>query len=506
MKKTMNRERITLTALLLLVVSSMALGGIFTKAAPDQRPADISIDQPDYVGTTVGTTEEANRTIYNVKGNNFEIRTNNFDHANVSSTSIDADTASFRYNDQRDHYEFSPNKNDGSYRVTWTVNEQEQIQIQRNNATVTETRDVKTDYVAIIQVRESNVTHVPESEYQETQTQAENWEDFTGEIEDIVGEGVDIEAQVQSALEFIRFKNNPLSFLSGGIVGALLTLTTTPGGLFLLGIIVLINLVVAGGAIVGYNKYRTLSGAEAEIDEKVDYVVLKQMKQSLTAVDVEDVFASDWVAERWRRDLGADNLWDAFTVVIALFDSSRIVKQKLQAMDAEGYTAEVERDEDGEVSSIAFSEDGDIGKNAWKLADEDDVIRFLVDDAPDAFDSFSMRNIDLSEYPDIDLDVRSSLDDVLDQLDNRVARRSDDKKQRAREINQILQNVRKHEYTDDDGNPIALRTAVNMLLRIQNEAGDRGGFPNVSRLQDYNYFLLNNYDRDSPDLGGDTDD
>jgi len=41
---------------------------------------------------------------------------------------------------------------------------------------------------------------------------------------------------------------------------------------------------------------------------------------------------------------------------------------------------------------------------------------------------------------------------------------------------------------------------------VQNEAGDRGGFPNVSRLQDYNYFLLNNYDRDSPDLGGDTDD
>ncbi|PSQ43413.1 hypothetical protein BRD17_06430 [Halobacteriales archaeon SW_7_68_16] len=88
-------------ALLLLVLSSVALGGIFTKAAPDQRPADLSIDQPDYIGTTVGTTEEANRTIYNVKGNNF-------DHANVSSTSIDADTASFRYNDQRDHYEFSP--------------------------------------------------------------------------------------------------------------------------------------------------------------------------------------------------------------------------------------------------------------------------------------------------------------------------------------------------------------------------------------------------------------
>jgi len=168
-------KRVASVLLILLVTAPML--GATAGAQVTEQPADLAVDQPDYVSEDVTRGTTNGTPVYTVHAGEVDLKPQNFGNGSVVGYGVDTSAGSLTYDEAFDVFRFDAEGNVGTFELYWEVEEQRTVQV--NNST--EVQTIRTRYTAVIRVAENpQYSHVPASEIQQDEAAAENWSEWEG--------------------------------------------------------------------------------------------------------------------------------------------------------------------------------------------------------------------------------------------------------------------------------------------------------------------------------------
>lgn len=448
----------------------------------DQRSADLVVRQPHYVDGEVQTQTDNGTTVYRAQGEVLYLKPQNFDPAAVQNVQLASNVGTITYDADLEAFRLAVGNNTGSFAVTWTVSGA----AGTNNSTA-----AVVQYHAVVQVTGgTGYAHVPQSEYDRTQQQADNWQQ--------VVERADVES-VEEAVRDLQLVNAPLAYLTGTFteIGILLVFSGIGGWLWIaLGTVPV--LLVAWKLRGVIHDYRQTEQAEGDIADREVRQDRRRRQRRFAQVEFEDWFPDAVAVE--LRDL-ADSPKDLYRLLFgpegalspAVVDSAH-----LQAMGQQGWTATVERDGDGDGDGDADGDsDGDGAIESATLVREDAV----AEDAEtvDLTDHETVRDLVphvQGQRPLAEFDIREAdIDDAaltlpLPSLDNEgVVEAADwdhpDPDVAAERLAAFVERFEDHPVTDDSGQPQTVQEILAELHDLSMRARDDVGVPDARRVASF---------------------
>lgn len=453
--------------------------------------ADLTIDQPHYVGQDVSRQSANGTVVYEARGSELQIAPSNFDTGSVTEFAVATGPGDLSYDKQLGVYEFSPSE-DGTYEVYWLVQEQRTV-----NGT---TQQVTVRYAARIRVSGTDLQHVPAGTQSATDRAAANWSEFESAVksERVAGEDANIDDVTQTAINLLRLKYHPLSALTGDFTGLLLALTLSLSGLVILLLATGAHLFSRYKDITERRRRQKLDRERVELEDELDAIDEHKRQSKLAGMDWNDIF-DDATARAFRDHLG-ETVLDGYLTIQNVLDVDTLVADRLQAM-ADTHVAvwdqrptRTDGGTDTAGTGTAHLEPrGSVAEDAdtADLADPADELLAAID-----FDDPELREFELAaaaDHGDLGLDV----DGLVENLDVDLRQDFEDRETFVQYLTEFLQTVVDHEYTDEDGRVRPLRHALNLWLRALRFVGEREGVPTAKYQADHVAALLETYDRES---------
>lgn len=462
----------------LLVVA--LVGGLIAPAAAADQPAELHIEQPAYVDDDVSVTEDDGDRIYTVSGEEFLIRLENADHANVTDASVSDGTGSLDYDAAIDMFRYEPD-GVGTMTLSFFVDEGDGIDT----------------YEAIVQVEQVGFVTYSADRDEEIRAAADNWEDFEGEVNRI-DQDLDAEEAASTGLTWVRFREAPFASFLEPIQAILIMMATTAGGWFLIGIFLGLTLLAVAGNARYRNRTQKQFGDIGDIQVEKDEAYLKKAERvAIQQVDLNEHFPDD-VAHALRKHLGS-NTWSALKQYMLIRPPVAVKATCLQLMGQAGYEGRVERGADGSIER-AWVVDPDPGEA--RLGDDDDAV---ADGGTEAVDLTALRyqrdddvafihaidgdeldervyhldpeQIDFEQvqFPISNREVTD--DEILEHINPRFPEEFENEAELAAAIAKLWEVAIEHEWTDEDGNPRREMDLVAFLAEMDSVLADKLDFP-----------------------------
>jgi|GEM_PF-6018051 len=504
-------RRVAVCALLAMVLLSSVIGGVSAQAGAAR--ADLDVEQPHYVESSVEEDAGGNTTTYLVRGTHQELRPLNFDVANVSDFGVEQAGASLTYDATTGEYVFDSGGQSGTYTVYWQVAVSQPVQGSANETVLRTQR-----YEAQIQVRTSAYAHIEQSRLDQLQEDSQNWTEVVSAF-DAVGPDKPIEEELQDAIDAYAFLSNPFRALTGDFTAAVIVLTMTNGGRILLGLLVLLPLVAVAGKLL---ERRRLKQRLPDVHE-LDVEKLKRMrdkrKKRLVEVTPHDLPLDPRTADKLQEAWG-ENLWLIADKLHRLLPDVVTKRIFAQAMAHQGYVATYARDDGGGLVDVEIVHRDELDDEplAGRTYDplepvSDDDSRFSHDEA--VFEALSWDQIDHRALTEdvplsaIDAPIKPSdvTDDLLAQTDVDVPEDFESREAFADALGEVCRYAVGHEYTTEDGHIKPERSALNLLSLLVTVTHERYDEPTMVHFRDIFIYLGEKLDssdavREAADRGG----
>jgi len=480
-----------LTAVLLIVTSAIAGGALPAMGELGTQPAQLAIEQPDYISEDVTQSKVNGTHVYTVHTGEVDINPQNFNSSQVVGYGVEENAGRLTFDDRMGVFQFNSQGNEGTFTLYWEVREKRTVEDGNNTSVET----VRTRYSAIIKVS-SNATyqHIPAGDLDQQREDAANWSAFESELKNIAGSEVDVEEKTQLALDMLNLRLNPLSALSGNFTGILLALFITLSGLLVLALFGGFHLVTRLSDIKYRNRTESLKAEEDEINEKLAELNLREKKQALQNMDWNDIFDDDYRARAFRDALG-ETVFDGAVRLQTLVLPEHIIHDRLQAMSQAGYVGVVDREDvatdggdgDGQPAitnaELASEDNVDEDAETVDLSQPSDEFIHALDWSDTELRSFDLPNADVDPDELVTKSRPMDLEELMEELE--VQRQDFDTPEEFGEyLAEFIQSVRSHDYTDDDGSPNELRYTLNTFLQLAQIMRDRQGVPLFDLLGD----------------------
>ena len=440
--------------------------------------AQVTVSQPRWVSSPVKTVEEGDKTVYVVNGNYQELQLNGVKHSQVTQFGMAGETGALTYDDEAGVYVLDAEQTSGTYQLFWVANVEQNV--KEGNKTVTKVKTQR--YVAHVRVDSAAISHVDTDQYHQLQDDAGNWTEWKGAVTNVAGENADVKQESQSGLNWIKFTNDPLGYVTGNFFGIMLALVTTPQGITIVVGILSINLPALVWLYRYKNKREALDPEEADIDAKLDQYDVERMNQSLAGTPLSEVYANPETVAKLRDAFDSDSLLDALAGYQSMFLRFRLVRDRLSTMGGAGYRAAVNRLDDGEIDDAYVLEPDDEpddledGYEVEELTGDPGVelARALKDDP--VVDEVQLHTLDAESTADLEIE-RFELEEMLKLMDDEMPRDAATQKKWGKWFLEMTEHVRKHPSTDNEGRLKPMRLVVNDLLKLQWWASDYEGVP-----------------------------
>jgi len=488
---------------LLVVVSLVAPTGA---AALEQRNAVLSIDQPHYIESDVQESAVNGSTVYEAEGPSLEIRPRNFAPGDVRSFGVEESAGSLSYDSSMGVYVFETDR-DGTYNLYWTVNETRVVNETRGNETVETRESVRVQYSASLRVESSERTHIPASQLEGVREDAANWSEFTSAVrsEEVAGPNANMEEESQLAVNLLRLRYHPLSALTGNFTQVLLTLFITLGGFFVLLLFATYHYLTRRSDIKFRHRRESLDAERADVEDQLLELDERERLAALEGMDWNDIFPDD-VARAFRESFG-ENVLEGFLRIQESFKPSNLVRDRLEAMDSEGYVAVVDREDvatdggadvesrivDARIVSDTNLEPGDEPVDLSEPSE--DLLDALAWDDPE-LRSFDLPSHDLDQSEFSTRLEGATLEELIEEYEVDMRQFDGNKEVFAEYLLEFLTSVEGHEYTDEDGRVRHLRHVLNLFLRVSRLLDEKHETPLAAYQSEHIAYLLANYERD----------
>lgn len=511
-------------AVLATVLLTVALGTLVMPPAGAQTAADnasvsaaeLTVEQPDYVDTEVERQSQDGIPVYIVSGEMIHFKPTNFAPEDVETFGVVTGAGAVSFDDTWNRYTLDTNGETASFRVYFEVTET--VEVGDGNQTTTQTRTER--FEAIIRVDDmASVTVLSDSQAQDLRDDASEWRELNQTLTEIRNSDVvghifsqpDSNQEVlQAAINAYVTTRSPAHLLTGGFTAGVLILSTTVGGLFLLGILKVPDLLIVRRVWADLRRRLDLEEREGDLAQRQERLDFEQRMQKIANWEWNDLpSVTDHEAHELRNGVAENPLSGLLSLVYG-FAPDRIKETELLVMNEAGYAARVDDDmmTDGGVGATASVVDLDSELAPGEsLADRDDL-RPLDPTAPDweelvaaiplddpTLAEFDVRSADV-DPDDIDRDLPSlTLRKLVEEFDFGEWAFADD--ERVGEILvEFMELVNDHPVTTDDGQFDEVRLQLEHLLQIMQFARDKGQFPHADKLAQHFEFATETYDQD----------
>lgn len=472
-----------LTLLLIAVVLSGMFVPTAAVGAETQQRADLLIEQPSYIDSSVEIEQTKDTVVYRVRGGEHNIRLQNADHADVVSAGIEDGSGSLVYNAQSDAYEFDTEGKEGSTTLFWEVEQTETREVQEGNETVMRNETITVRYTAVIQAKDVDWAHRPVEADKELQTKANNWESVKQEAESLAP-NQDTEEVISSAFTYFRFFDSPFSTFVADMRATLTLMFLRPGGWVITGIFLGVSLI--GLAYGARYRNRTQKQFEdlADLQVEKDEAYLQKVRRIVLQQNDWNQFLPDDLS-RSMRDFFGRNVWQGYKQYLQIRSPIHIKGVVLQMMAQIGYTGRVERDDAGDIVDAHVVDD--TRADGGTTGDRVDLARLDPDDAKDReFIAATPGNSLNEDVFNADIDMQAvdfgighrEIDDsdLLDEINPDVPGDFEDEEQLAMILAELIQFVTEHQHTDELGRPNRNMDIVSFLAEMDSVLADEADF------------------------------
>ena len=472
----MSKRRLFACALVALLALSLTV-----QPAAAAEPADLTIEQPDYVDSdVVVSSTDAGTPIYEVSGSELLIQVENLDRENTTAFEVRDGPGSISFDEELGLYRFETDGQAGTSEVL--------IQGRPGGELV--------EFEAVIQVEQAAFTTRTVEADQELQQNADRWQEVASEAEQ-VDPTREPEAVVSDGLTYARFFDSPFSTLVQDIQGALAILVFRPGGWVILGILLSIAFIgVASGARYRNRTQKQLADF-GDIQAERDEAFLNKARRILQQTDYNQLFPDD-VAER-MRDLFGRNPWIGFKSYLLLRSPTSVKGNVLKMMSQLGYRGYYRTDDEGAVAEawVAQTDPGDRGDGEDTVRSDGGMVMPLTLSNLDYHTDTHRQFIDTIDHGQLDETVfELSPDDIdLDAVDLPISNREVDDAELIERLNpefpsdfeheeemaeylaQFIEFVLEHPHTDDMGRSKRGMDLISFLAEMDSTLADEAQFP-----------------------------
>jgi hypothetical protein len=537
----MNMNR-TFALVLVLAVATAAImpaGAVASDRATtvDTKRADLTIIQPHYIGGSVEAKQGGNETVYQASGRELTIVPENFDAADVVSVDVKENEGSISYAPDRGVFVFDTGGVEGSYTITWVVNEQVQKDVVENDTTKTVNESVTNTYSAVLSVDKVDLAHVSNSQLDGLRSDAENWSETADLYGSVGNPNKPIEKKLQLGARLVEAWNNPIEALQGDFGIAVQSVFLTAGGLILFILWNIPHLVRSRRLRKENKELKEKIGDYEAIDEALDEIFTERRKQYLREKSFNDWF-DDRTAAWLRRNLAPDP-WAGFRklaamlspehlngiVAGAMLDSGRFVAIIERehgdedvatdggdpATPAGGSDAEQVSDEDRDeqhaddapeadvVTARMYRADGDLGglelePHESVVSDSDDLTADVTEKIdPGTLDSEVLRNGDV-ELRSVALPVSNTADqdDLVERLNVSIPEDFETREHFATVLETLIKKVAASDFSNAEGEVEPERDLANFLMAFSTIYGESYDQAYLRYMRD---LMLHNLDR-----------
>ena len=451
--------------------------------------AQLSIEQPLFVEDAVDIERTSNRTIYQVSGPEQRIILEGEEFENIVDFGILEGTGEFTADSQRQQFHLDATGEAGTRVIFFDVErsfETEQT-VERDNETVTEivseTDEIR--YVATIEIDRVQWDHLEGEQFVDLRTDADNWSEVSAEADRLSDDPV--EETISRSFTLYRFWDSPAATFLADAQAAVIILTSRPGGIAILGVLLGTMLAGSYGALKTAARYEREFEEVEDLDESRREVALQNARQVLSEADWGAMFPEHHA--RALRDLLGDDVWLGFKRYMLLRSPRSVKGTILQAMGVVGYTALVKRNEERVPVEVVITEpkgrDSDLGE-AWESFDLD-AIDYEKQEHRDIIDLIPGSSLDLDVFTNADIaltDVRFPITnrdvdekDLIDELDPRFPGDFEDEKQLAEALERMIEFVVSHDHTDSIGRSRREMDLLAFMNELDQLLCDRADFP-----------------------------
>lgn len=488
-------RKLLFAALAVALVAAAAGAGAAAPAIQEDSTAvdaEIAIQQPSYVESSVDTPTENGSTVYVASGERLLIAPQNFDADAVVNYGIDTDAGRLSVDEDLGLYRFDPQGETGTFRMFWVANVETGVDAN-GSATVQQQR-----YETRVRIAgQSQMEHLTPAEADRRQNMADLGEYVNATVGDLQERGLLFFPEDGSDREVVDAMASRA--ISTGDPAAALTGNATQ--------FVLLMFLSLGGAVVGgvmlavlvYYMYRyykqkrdieSVEAVEGEIDVRELDVEERERMQALANQTPADIFEDEHVAAA-MRDVFGETLLDAWMRLQSLILPEAVVRDRLQAMGHSGWAAAP--DGDGGFDLV----EGD-------PAEGDDDLESLTPPAEEVvagvdWDASALRNFDLVDADvdpgDFESDPETlTLTELTESLDVQM-RNFENEEEFGAYFYDLIDHIRESDFTDHQGRPDDLRVAINCFLKAAGLLGDRHHWPVADFWADASEYALTKYDR-----------
>lgn len=493
------KQSFAILLLLNLVLSGLVIPVSMTAEAQQSqitKEANLDVYSERVVGDSVETiTNNNGDRVYSASGQYVEIETNNFNQSEVIDKGVDGSQGILKYDNGIDRYVLNSEGVDGTYVVYWTI--QEEVDVGNS----TELRVVR--YESRIQMSDTNAKLVQEQNYKELESDASKWRDWESKIIDLFGEDVDVQAETNSAYQFLRWRSEAFLILGKDITVIISLFVLTWGGRFTL--IILLALVTYGifKGTRYYNRREKQDPYEQDILDRESHITKKESEQMLQGMDFEDVFDVNR-ADMYREATDSNNMHEFYKTLSATMTREYISRLKLNIMNQDGYSAAVKRtDEDGIIDArIVDMDEYELEENESieeivnvseemfeAVKDDDMLINYVI--KPDESDPTDIEPVIIND------ERIKTLEDLISLIDDDLVDNPIDSKKVGEDWARALDMIRKHPSTDENGALKTMRSVLNDIVEVHRVVSDKHDVPLVREQANAIEYLLYGVDVDN---------
>lgn len=516
-------KRILLVAAL-LIASAIAPGALAAGAISDHdEPAELHIEQPHYVSDDVVVDTSGNHTTYEVSGGEHLIVPNNFDQDALIDYGVEEEQGDLTINQDLDQLVFTAEA-DGTYHLYFVVEEEQtrEVEVEPDDEggetddsdadpqgedaedtapeTETETYTTQQRYVAQIQASDVNQELIGAGEREELRQDAANWQEWEESVKDVAGADANIEHQSQVALTLLNVRNNPTILITGEFWYFGFLLFGTISGLTYVAIWLFWDWFKSREQRKKINEIESMEPEEADLDEKLHEHDRQERTKALVNTNAHDWCDDEYAARGIIESFGKDNLsaWMNFSKTIS---GESMMHDRLLAIGKDGHKAAVRRDDGGEiVDGRVIRPDTDEehlgdGVEVVEISEHVDRLAQVVDPRDDVLFEWDLSEsgVQLRDVGET-LDSPETIDELQERLDADLRRFQGDEEAYTKYLQEMVEHVREHPFTDADGEPKLGRYAISNFLKHAQTARDMWDMPLAQYQVEYLETLLKEHD------------
>ncbi len=327
-------KRILLAALLIAIAAVAFAPGAAALDYGDEH-ADLEIEQPPWIDDDVDSDRSANRTLYEVRGDRYEIELQGVDESEVTNYGVASGDADIQQH--ADQWVVEPG-GEGTIALYWDVAETVE---DGNSTTTTETR-----YTASLAASDLEWSHLSEDELEDLENDADNWSAVESEASSIDPERSTDEV-LSVAFTAAEFFISPFQSVTEGIQATLMIMTLEPGGMMVLALFLGLLGITAALGFRWRNRYQKQLGDLDRVQTEMDEMWLNKVKRILQQYEWSDILP-DHLAQT-MHDMWGPNVWVGFKNYQLMRSPAHTKGLWLQMMHQIGYRGLITRNLEGEI-------------------------------------------------------------------------------------------------------------------------------------------------------------